>query len=61
MTIKELIEHLQDLDPDRNVWVIYDTFFAYKPDFSETMDEADCLCIDNRRDLKKGDYKMEVG
>ena len=59
MTVRELIEHLQTLDPERNVWVIYDSFMTYEPDFSATITEEEAMYLDSR--VSEGDYKMEVG
>jgi hypothetical protein len=63
MTVRELIEHLQTLDPERNVWVIYDTYMVYEPDFSEIVTKMDALYFSQKctAQMQKGDYKMEVG
>lgn len=63
MKVRELIEHLQALDPERNVWVIYDTYMAYEPDFSEIITEVDALYFNRKGtvQMQKGDHKMEVG
>lgn len=63
MKVRELIEHLQTLDPERNVWVIYDTYMAYEPDFSEIITEVDAMYFSRKYTVppQKGDYKMEVG
>ena len=63
MTVRELIEQLQTLDPERNVWIIYDTFMAYEPNFSETITEVDAMYFSRNctAQMQKGDYKMEVG
>lgn len=60
MKVRELIEHLKTLDPERNVWVVYDTFMYYQPDFSDVAGSADAQ-FGRRAGVQEGDYKMEVG
>lgn len=60
MKVRELIEHLQTLDPERNVWVVYDTFMFYQPDFSDVADRDDAQ-FGRKVGVQEGDYKMEVG
>ncbi len=60
MTVQELIDQLKCLDPNRNVWIIYDSFANFEPDFFAIADEQ----LAGRRgswDVKTGDYIMEVG
>lgn len=60
MKVRELIEHLKTLDPERNVWVVYDTFAYYQPDFSDVATRVDEQ-VGRRAGVQKGDYIMEVG
>ena len=60
MTVQELIDQLKCLDPNRNVWIIYDSFIDYEPNFIAIADEK----LAGRRgswDVKPGDYVLEVG
>ncbi len=60
MTVQELIDQLKRLDPNRNIWIIYDSFIEYEPDILSVADEK----LADRRgswDVKPGDYIMEVG
>ena len=52
MKVKELIEQLQKLDQERNIWVLYDGFLAQEPDFIQ-YDEDD-------GDIEAGDYVHEA-
>ncbi len=49
MTVKELIEKLQSLDPERQIWVYYDLYELQEPEF-ETWEE------EGRGEMKTGDY-----
>lgn len=60
MTVQELIDQLKCLDPNRNVWIIYDSFIDYEPNFIAIADEK----LAGRRGswgVKPGDYVQEVG
>ena len=60
MTVQELIGQLKRLDPDKNIWIIYDSFIEYEPDFLSVADEK--LASRNRIwGVKPGDYIQEVG
>lgn len=60
MTVQELIDQLKSLDPDKNIWIIYDSFIEYEPDFLSVADEK--LAGRNRIwGVKPGDYIQEVG
>lgn len=62
MKVKEFIEHLQKLDQDRDVWIIYDTYLPVIPavdDVIKTESDAEYF----RRyegDVKVGDYVITV-
>lgn len=55
MTVREFIEHLQTLDPDKNIWVIYDNFYTWEPE-AEVIGEAD-----ECKEAKVGDYAIFAG
>lgn len=60
MTVQELIDQLKSLDPDKNIWIIYDSFIEFEPNFLAIADEK----LADRRgswDVKPGDYIQEVG
>ena len=60
MTVQELIDQLKSLDPGKNIWIIYDSFIEYEPDFLSVADEE--LAGRNRIwGVKPGDYVQEVG
>ena len=58
MTVQELIDQLKQLDPNRNVWTIYDSFFAFEPNFLSIADESVVRRTDG---VKVGDYYDEFG
>lgn len=60
MTVQELIDQLKCLDPDRNVWIIYDSFIEFEPNFLEIADE-EMADRSGSWDVKPGDYIQEVG
>lgn len=60
MTVQELIDQLKSLDPGKNIWIIYDLFIEFEPNFLAIADEK----LADRRggwDVKPGDYIQEVG
>lgn len=57
MKVKELIAQLQELDQEREIHIVYDTFFVYSPEFEEAEEDFEY----NRYAYKKGDYVMFVG
>ena len=60
MTVQELIDQLKTLDPDKNIWIIYDSFIEFEPNFLAIADEK----LADRHgswDVKPGDYIQEVG
>lgn len=59
MKVKELIEQLQTLDQERNIWVRYDGIYFYEP----VVDEEDNVTEweENEyleQDIQKGDYTI---
>ena len=59
MTVRELSEYLKQFDPEREIWVIYDGYAAFEPDFRPaTGDQATTWHGDG---VHPGDLIMEVG
>lgn len=50
MKVKELIELLQKLDQEKNIWVLYDTYEPQEP-YIEICTERDAI-----NECKAGDY-----
>ena len=48
MTVRELIEKLQALDQEKNIWVYYDLYELQEPEFEPW--------IEDDGDIKEGDY-----
>lgn len=59
MTVRELSEYLKQFDPDREVWVIYDTIAAYPADFMPATDAQ--ATAYHSEGVHPGDLIMEVG
>lgn len=53
MKVKELIEHLQTLDPEKGIWVRYDGYAFFPPIPSEFAEEDD---VSEEKGIKEGDY-----
>lgn len=53
MKVKELIAKLQEFDQERDIWILYDTFFEMEPEFAEYEEE-------DGDKIKKGDYVHET-
>lgn len=61
MKVKELIEQLQKLDPERGIWVFYDfPCDCFEPDFSARVTERETFIFDEEG-VQEGDYMMKVG
>ena len=52
MKVKELIEQLQKLDQEKNIWVLYDLCFPQEPQFSASKEDS--------HEIKEGDYVHEA-
>lgn len=64
MKVRQLIELLRQFDPERNVWIIYDTFEAFPADGFAPISKRDAdaavdYCEDEQP--KAGDIAMIVG
>ena len=59
MTVKDFIKELQELDPDRNIYILYDGCIAFEPTIGGTFDAEDESYHKEHRvtpALKEGDY-----
>ena len=59
MKVKEFIEYLQTLDPDKDIYVVYDSFLVFDPEVS--IADEDWELDDKTFKYRKGDYLIEVG
>lgn len=59
MKVKEFIEHLQTLDQDRDIHIVYDTYYVFEPEVS--IADEDWELSNNMFKYRKGDYLIEVG
>lgn len=58
MKVKELIEHLQTLDQERNIWVRYDGVYFYEPTIDkDNIDEWEAKEY-GKQGIKEGDYTI---
>lgn len=60
MKVRELIEELQKLDQDKNIWLMYDPPYAIcEPDITHLIgDNSEYACMYDRDGVKEGDYAM---
>lgn len=58
MKVSELIQQLQQLDQDKNIWAIYDSFDLFEIEFEVENGRYDHLY---KYGLKKGDYIVVCG
>lgn len=59
MKVKEFIEHLQTLDQDRDIYIVYDTYYVFDPEV--LIADEDWVLDDKTFKYKKGDYLIQVG
>ena len=57
MKVKEFIKHLQTLDQDRDIHIVYDCYYVFDPEVSIADEDWD----DKTFKYRKGDYLIEVG
>ena len=58
MKVKELIEQLQKLDQERNIWVRYDVVYFYAPTIDkDNIDEWEAEEY-KEQGVKEGDYTI---
>lgn len=60
MKVKQLIEYLQALDPEKNIWVVYDGFevFPPTPDMTAGVNEVSRL---GEKGVELDDYIISAG
>lgn len=59
MKVKELIENLQKLDQERNIWVRYDGVYFYEPTIDkDNVDEWEAKEYGKEQGIKEGDYTI---
>lgn len=59
MTVKELIEQLQKLDQERNIWVRYDGIYFYEPVVYEEDNVKEWEAEEyEAQDIQEGDYTI---
>ncbi len=56
MKVKEFIEQLQQLDQEKDIWIIYDTYSVWEPEV-EIIKDNDSFA----KPGKVGDYAMWAG
>lgn len=59
MKVKEFIEHLQTLDQDKDIYVVYDSFLVFDPEVSIADEDWDL--DDKTFKYRKGDYLIQAG
>ena len=55
MKVRELIEELQKLNQERNIWLVYDLYLVYEP-FPRTANEFEVGINNNDFVVEEGDY-----
>ena len=61
MKVKEFIRRLEQLDQEKEIFVIYDSFSLFDPEV-EVADEDNCqLHYLEQKGLKEGDYVIIAG
>lgn len=60
MKVKKLIEELRKLDQEKNIWVLYDSYYIFDPIPDDVADEED---VEQFKDdgVKLGDYIISAG
>ena len=53
MKVKEFINHLRQLDQEKDIWVLYDRYTAFAP-------EVEVYGLDLRLDMMSDDIKSKV-
>lgn len=59
MKVKEFIEHLQTLDQEKDIHIVYDTYYVYAPEVEVA--EEDFEMRDGTFEYRKGDYLIKAG
>ena len=58
MKIKDLVAMLQQLDQERNIWILYDLFAFMEPNVIKEATKEECW--DEKDKDKIGDYYIEA-
>ena len=58
MKVKEFIEHLQTLDQDKDIHIVYDGYYVFDPEVS--IADEDWELGNEMFKYRKGDYLIEV-
>jgi hypothetical protein len=58
MKVKEFIKHLQTLDQEKDIHIVYECSYVFDPEISIAND--DWIVDDKTFVYKKGDYLIEV-
>jgi hypothetical protein len=58
MKVKEFIRQLEQLDQEKNIWTIYDSFSVSEPEIEVVTDENCPLEYLSDKGLKEGDYTV---
>jgi hypothetical protein len=61
MTVKEYIEYLKTLDPDKGIWVTYDFPYAMFDPKPDTLATERHVKLYGDIGVKLGDYVIEAG
>lgn len=57
MKVKELIEKLQELNPEKNIWIFYDLYAMKEPTIDTTVDKETASRFE---ETNEGDYLIET-
>jgi hypothetical protein len=57
MKVKELIEKLQELNPEKNIWIFYDLCSMQEPTIDTTVDKETASQFE---ETNEGDYLIEA-
>ena len=60
MKVKEMIEELSKLDQEKNIWVLYDSYYIFEPTPDDVADEEDVKQFKDEG-VKLGDYIISAG
>lgn len=61
MKVKELIEYLKALDPEKGIWVLYDGFSYIIPTPDTTVKDDEISDSNKEKGVKDGDYIISAG
>jgi len=62
MKVKELIAELQKLDPEKNIWQMYDPpFYCGEVEIEHLVGEVNSYYVDLFEEVEEGDYAIICG